>query len=117
MPCDRQLAKNESIQQRAESIRETMKKVERGLALGNIKVVIGPQGAVAFLGISDADRNRVNDGCIYRRILSTGSALAKQAIAKAEQLSGRSVNKLAVGQGAHAHVDSKGNLRWHSHKG
>jgi hypothetical protein len=114
MPCDRTLRPNETIQQRKETIREAMKKIERGLALGTIKPAIGPQGAIAFLGIDDGDRAGVTDNCAYRRIMATGSALAKQAILKAEQLSGRSVNKQVVGQGAHSHDGGK---NWHSHKG
>ena len=40
---------------------------------------------MAFVGLSDDERARVTDACAYRRIMSTGSALARAAIARAEQ--------------------------------
>jgi hypothetical protein len=52
----------------------------------------------------------VTDACAYRRIMATNSALARAAIARAEQLSGRSVDKAAVAHGMHSH---DGGVTWH----
>lgn len=114
MPCDTQLLPRQTISQRKEEIKKAISKLSQLLASKKVKPVIGPQGAVAFSGWEGDDRSRVTDACAYRQIMVHGSALAKAAIARAEQLSGRSVNKQAVGQGAHSHDGGKS---WHSHKG
>jgi hypothetical protein len=62
---------------------------------------------------TEAERDGVTDACAYRRILVSGSALAKEAILKAEIRAGRSVDKLVIGQGAHSH---DGGRTWHDHK-
>ncbi len=114
MPCDTQLAPQQTIQERKEEIRAATQKFIAALVNGSAKVVIGPQGAVAFEGIAPKDRARITDACAYRRIMVSGSALAKAKIAAAEQRSGRSVNKQIIGQGAHSH---DGGRTWHDHKG
>ncbi len=88
--------------------------LSQGLATGRIKAKVGPQGGIAFTGLSEAERDGVTDNCAYRRILATGTATAKAAIARAEQLAGRSVNRQAVALGAHSH---DGGTTWHDHKG
>jgi hypothetical protein len=110
MPCDTQTLKGQTLTQRKEEVRATVAQLARDLAAGRVKPVIGPQGAITFEGWSDADRNRVTDACAYRRIMVEGSALAKAAIAKAEQLSGRAVNRQALAHGVHSHDGGKS---WH----
>lgn len=112
MPCDRQLKPQQTIQERAEEIRTVVNKIASGLAAGSIKVNIGPQGAIEFVGLSDKERNGVSDNCIYRRLMATGSVTAKLAIAQAERASGRKINDKVIAQGVHAH-----NGIWHAHKG
>jgi hypothetical protein len=85
------------------------------LANGQVRPVVGPTGAIAFIGITDQERDDVTDACIFRRVMATGSALAKLAIQRAEQLAGRSVNRQAVALGHHAH-EHGGHLHWHDHK-
>lgn len=114
MPCDTRLKKNQTIQQRAAEVRKVAERVTVGLAVGRVKVKVGPQGAVAFVGLSDEERDGVTDACIYRRVLVSGSALARAAVARAEQLAGRSVDRAVVGHGAHSH---DGGGTWHDHKG
>lgn len=114
MPCDTRLKLRQTISQRAAEVRAVTTKIEAGLLSGRVKVKIGPQGAVAFDGLTDADRDGVTDACAYRRIMITGSALARAAIARAEQLAGRSVDRQVIGQGAHSH---DGGRSWHDHKG
>lgn len=112
MPCDTRLLEGQTIQQRAAEVRATVEAASRGLATGKVKAKVGPQGAIAFDGLSNAERNRATDACIYRRVMASGSALAKMAIAKAEQLAGVSVNRQTVASGVHSHDGGK---TWHGH--
>ena len=45
----------------------------------------------------------MTDVCIIKKIWTSGSHQAKQALAKAERAAGRSVNKQAIEQGLHSH--------------
>jgi hypothetical protein len=110
MPCDTQLKPRQTIQERAAEVRKAVERFQRGLANGSIKAVVGAKGGIAFTGISDTDRDGVTDACAYRRIMSTGSALARQQIARAEQLAGRSVDRRAIANGLHSHDGGK---HWH----
>lgn len=110
MPCDSRLKKNQTIQQRADEVRKAVAKLADLIARGLVKVKVGPQGAVAFGGLSDADRDGVTDACAYRRLMVTGSSLARQAIARAEQLAGRTVDRKVVAHGHHSHDGGK---TWH----
>lgn len=116
MPCDRRLKPKQTIQQRAEEIRRVVDTLSRGLVSGQVKAKVGPQGAIAFLGLSEEERDGVTDNCAYRRLMSSASvsAMAKMAIQRAEMLAGRSVDKQVIGQGAHSH---DGGRTWHDHKG
>jgi hypothetical protein len=113
MPCDRKLKTGQTLKQRADEVRKVVDRIATALTQGRVKAKVGPQGAIAFEGLSEAERDGVTDACAYRRIMVSGSALAKAAIAKAEQLAGRSVDKQVVGQGAHSH---DGGHTWHDHK-
>lgn len=113
MPCDRKLKAGQSIQQRALEIRKVTERIASGISTGLFKVKVSPQGAIAFVGLTDEQRDGVTDACAYRRIMVSGSALAKQAILRAEMLAGRPVDKQVIGQGAHSH---DGGRTWHDHK-
>jgi hypothetical protein len=112
MACDTRLKPRQTIQQRAQEVREAVNRLATAIATGRVKVVIGPQGAITFQGWDDASRDAVTDGCAYRRILATGNAMAKMHIARAEQMAGRTVNKQTVAQGHHSH---DGGATWHKH--
>ncbi len=112
MPCDTKLKPQQTIQGRADEIRAMVAKLSAGIASGRVKVRVGPQGGIAFSGLSDSERDGVTDNCAYRRLLATGSATAKAAIARAEQLAGRTVDRKLVAQGGHFHGDV-----FHTHKG
>ena len=86
-------------------------RLSNALASARVRAKVGPQGAIAFEGWSDAERADVTDACAYRRLMVTGSALAKAAIARAEQLAGRSVDRRVVASGVHSH---DGGGSWHS---
>ncbi len=111
MPCDTRLKPNQTITQRKLEISEVVEKIQRGLVNGSMKLRLSSQGAVAFDGISDADKNNVTDACIYRRIMATGSALAKAKLASASALLGK---QPITTNGSHSH---DGGATWHgSHK-
>lgn len=114
MPCDRSLKKNQTLQERAQEIRKVVDLLGKGLANGRIKTRIGPQGAIAFEGLTEAERDGVTDACAYRRLLASGSPMALAAITRAEQMAGRTIDRQAVAIGAHSH---DGGRSWHAHKG
>ena len=114
MPCDTKLKPKQTIQERAVEVRRAVTALEAALAARKVRVKVGPQGAIAFEGWAEAQRDGVTDACAFRRIMATGTALARAEIAKAEALAGRSVNRQVIGQGAHSH---DGGRTWHDHKG
>ena len=114
MPCNTRLKPRQTIQERAKEVRDATQRLANALAAGRVKVKVGPQGAVAFEGWDTTSRDGITDACAYRRIMATGSAMARLAIARAEQMAGRSINKQVIGQGAHSH---DGGQTWHEHKG
>lgn len=111
MACDTKLRQGQTLEQRKEEVRETVDKVARALAAGSVKPVVGAQGAIAFAGIAEADRAGVTDACIYRRLMVSGSATAKAAIARAEMVAGRPVARSVIGAGVHSHDGGK---TWHN---
>jgi hypothetical protein len=114
MVCETRLKPGRTIQQRAEEVRRAVAGLSDALASGRVKAKVGPQGAVAFEGWSDAERDGVTDSCAYRRLMVSGSALAKAAIARAEQMAGRSVDRRVLAYGAHSH---DGGRTWHGGHG
>lgn len=113
MPCDRQLKPKQTISERKAEVRKAADKISKGLAAKRIKPVVSKTGAIAFVGVTDEERDGVTDACAYRLIMVHGSALAKAEIARAEQIAGRGVDKQVIGQGAHSH---DGGQTWHDHK-
>jgi hypothetical protein len=108
MVCETRLKRTQTLQERLEEIREVIALLSRRLAAGQAKAIVGPQGAIAFTGLTEAERADVTDACAYRMVLVSGSPLALQAIARAEALAGRAVDRKAVAQGIHLHGDT-----WH----
>lgn len=111
MICDtRPIRKEQTLEQRQEEVRKEIAALAKNLAAGRIKVVIGPQGSIAFQGWQAGKENGISDTCAYRLIASNPrlSPLAQDAIRRAEILSGRSVNQKAIAAGWHLH----GN-QWH----
>lgn len=114
MPCDTRrksrFGKLQTFSERADEVRTAVERIAAALSSGRVKAKVGPQGAIAFLGLLDEERDGVTDACAYRRIMATGSSLAKQAIARAETLAGRRIDSAAVGRGVHSH---DGGATWH----
>ena len=99
-------------QERADEIRRAVAGLDQALRMRTIKPVVGEQGAITFAGWTNENRKFVTDACAYRRIMATGSALARAEIVRAEQLAGRTVDRNVVGQGVHSHDGGK---TWDKH--
>lgn len=112
MPCDTKTTRGQTLTQRVTEVRSVVELAARLLAQGQVRVKVGPQGGIAFLGLSEAQRDGVTDACLVRRLMAGSSVVAKLAIERAELLAGRKIDKQVIGQGGHYHGDV-----WHSHKG
>jgi len=90
-------------------LQEALARLERALAGGTVKPVIGSNGAVAFKGLWL--RDGISDVCAYRALTAQGSAAMRAAIARAEVNAGTKVNLQAVASGVHSH---DGGTTWHT---
>lgn len=109
MACDTRLRERQTEQQRKREVQTAVAKLEAALGLGTVKVVVGPNGAVAFAGWTEG-RSDVSDACAYRALASAGSSALRTAVARAEALAGRKVDARAVASGGHSHDGGK---TWH----
>jgi hypothetical protein len=111
MVCDTKWTfKGQTREQRKSQIKEAIAQLDAMLKKRRVVPVVGPNGAIAFRGWTDQERSQISDACAYRYLMATGSALARAEIARAEQLSGRSVNRQALAAGVHSH---DGGNTWH----
>ena len=94
--------------QRRKQIQDALARLAKQLKDGTVKVKIGANGGVAFVG--DWQRDGVSDTCAYRRLKSSGSPELRAAVAKAEAEAGRKVDENAVAAGTHSH---DGGNTWH----
>jgi hypothetical protein len=108
MPCDTKLAAGQTLAARISQVDAALKRLERYLATGTVRIGIGANGAVAFQGW--ADRDNVSDVCAMRTLTAQSSWALRQAVARAEATSGRKVNARAVAAGVHSH---DGGSTWH----
>jgi hypothetical protein len=114
VPCDTKIwDPSQSLSERKAEVKRIIDLVAREIVAGRVVPKVGAQGAIAFAGLTNEMRGGVSDACVLRRILATGSAMAKQQIARAEQLAGRRVDNRAVAGGVHSH---DGGASWSSHK-
>jgi hypothetical protein len=111
MACDFMRQPNQTQPQRAEQIESALDRLNKALAIGEVKIKVGPTGSITFLG-ADAilKANGIADTCAYRKLLAQGSPALRQALAKAEALAGRKVDPRAVAAGTHSHDGGK---TWH----
>lgn len=111
MACETRLRPRQSRVERAAAVRAARTRFNDGLASGKVKPVVDKKtGAIAFTGLTETERDGVEDACVYRHIMSNGSMQAKLAIQKAELLAGRTVSQSAVNSGIHSH---DGGRSWH----
>jgi len=103
--------KGQTLSQRKAQVREIISFTDELIRKSKVRVIVDKRtGAVAFDGMTPQERGNVSDACTYRMIMQSGSALAKQAIARAEQLAGRGVSRQALAQGIHSHDSGR---TWH----
>lgn len=112
MACETMLKPRQSAQQRIAEVARVVARASDALAAGRLKVRVGPQGAIVFDGLTADERDGVSDACIYRRMMVSGSSLARAVIARAEQLAGRPVDRKVLAGGVHSH---DGGATWEHH--
>ena len=105
--------KTQTLTERKAEIKDVLAFMDELIRKSKVKVIVDKKtGAIFFDGMTTQERRGVTDGCAYRQLMVSGSASAKQAIARAELLAGRGVNKQAVAQGVHGHSHG-GTVTWH----
>lgn len=109
MPCDSMRQPGQTEEQRRAEIDRALADLERRLEQGEVEVIVGDNGALAFNGWSEG-RNRVSDVCAYRALAADGSFALRQAIARAEAVAGRQMDENVVAAGVHSHDGGK---TWH----
>jgi hypothetical protein len=102
MPCDFTLSPEQTAAERRREVDRALVELERSINRGAVQVKIGPDGAVCFSGWGE-ERRRVTDPCAYRTLVSRGSWDLRQAVVRAEALSGNRVNEARVAAGVHSH--------------
>jgi hypothetical protein len=103
MPCDYTIPEGMTIEQRKTQIEEAIDRLNKALTIGEVKVVVGANGAVAFKGWDARARNGVSDVCAYRKLMASGSSGLRTQLARAEAMAGRKVDERAVAAGYHSH--------------
>lgn len=72
---------------------KVLKRIQDGLTNGSIKAIV-KNGKVTFVGVQVGELDGATEECVYRAIMVSGSALAKAAIAKAQQQAGPRVIRI-----------------------
>jgi hypothetical protein len=110
MACFTVTKENQTAAERAEQAKASLKRLEEKLLSGAVKVVIAPNGAVAFTGWND--RDDLTDVCAFRVLTAQKSYALGRAVLAAEMIQGRKVNAQAVNAGFHSH---DGGRTWSRH--
>src|SRR5258705_10840793 len=105
MACIGALQPGQTLQQRMTQVDQALKRLEQYLATGTGRIGIGTNGAITFAGWKDWDG--ISDVCAFRSLTATNSWVLRQAVLKAEGMSGRKVNPKAVAAGLHSHDSGK----------
>jgi ethanolamine utilization microcompartment shell protein EutL len=111
MPCFSQPIRVEQTpEQRRAEVRKVITDIDKLIAKRKIGLKVGPQGAVAFIGLTEAQRAGMTDVCVYNLLMQRGSESMKTAVRTAEMLAGRGVSQTALKAGIHTH---DGGGSWH----
>lgn len=105
MPCDTRLREGQSLANRMSQVKAALDRLKRYLQTGSVKIGIAPNGAVAFQGWKD--RDDLSDVCAYRTLAAENSWELRQAVARAEAMSGKKVNPNAIASGWHSHTEGQ----------
>jgi len=68
MPCDTRLKPRQTISERKAEVRKSVATLDRLLVNGQVRVNVGPQGAVAFTAWADKERDGVTDAWDLRHV-------------------------------------------------
>lgn len=109
MACESRLRQGQTFVARVAEVEKALERLEQYLSTGTVRIGVGPNGAVSFIGWQD--RDDVMDVCAYRTLSAANSWALRQAVVKAEAMSGRKINPAAVAAGWHTH-DHK---NWSTH--
>lgn len=112
MPCDSFIKPGITPEQRQKQVRDAVAALGRALATGAVKIKVGPQGGITFVGWGKEERDGVSDICAYRKLANSGSWALRQALARAEALAGRKADERAIAAGVHSH---DGGATWGTH--
>lgn len=101
MACFSIVKPGQTLAQRMDQTKAALKRLERYLQTGSVRINIAQNGAVQFAGWKD--RDDLSDVCAFRTLSAEGSASLRMAVARAEAMQGRKVNTSAVAAGWHTH--------------
>ncbi len=110
MACETMRTPGQTLAERMEQVKRALQRLEQSIQGGRVKVGIGPNGAIVLQGWTD--RDGVTDACAYRSLTANNSWAMRQAVQRAEAMSGRKVNARAVAEGHHSHDGGK---TWERH--
>lgn len=101
MACAGMLAPNQTLAQRMAEVDGKLKTLATSIGSGIVRIGIGANGAIVFSNWND--RAGLSDACAYRALSLSGSWELRQAVARAEAMTGRKINANAVASGVHSH--------------
>ncbi len=107
MACDNMRIGIQTLPQRKKQIADAVDRLNKALAIGEVGVKVGPQGAITFTGSAVSSilgSNKIADTCAYRKLVAMGSPSLQMAIQKAEMLAGRKIDPKAIASGVHSHT-------------
>lgn len=110
MACETMRQPGQSLSERIDQVKKALTRLEQQIQASRVKIGIGPNGAVVFQGWKD--RDNVTDACAFRSLTASNSWILRQAVMRAEAMSGRKVNARAVAEGHHSH---DGGHTWEKH--
>lgn len=105
MACMTALSQGQTLTQRMSQVEQALKRLEQYIQTGTVRIGIGTNGAIVFQGWKD--RDGISDVCAFNSLRATNSWVLRQAILKAEGMSGRKVNPKAIAAGVHSHDGGK----------
>lgn len=112
MACWTYVKPNQTQEERTREIQKATANIARMIAAQKVKIKVGPQGAVTFLGVPSDVRDGMSDSCVFAGLSRFGSQAFKNAVARAEQMAGVKVDPAAIEAGIHSH---DGGATWGSH--
>lgn len=107
MACYLKLKPWQTPATRRVEVKASTARLKAQIAAGKVKVKIGANGGIVFVGWDAADRDGVADVCAFRALQAEGSPELRRAIAAAEVVAGRKIDQTVINSGAHSHDGGK----------